>query len=68
MFSDPPRRLLAIIASGLSILFVASLVFSEELPQRVLGMNKLLCQAFLILGALAASWGGRILDYFRGRK
>ena len=41
MFSDPPRRLLAIIASGLSILFVASLVFNEELPARMLGMNKL---------------------------
>jgi ABC-type protease/lipase transport system fused ATPase/permease subunit len=67
MFSDPPRRILAILSTLLSVLFLASLIYSEQLPDRMLGLNKLFCHAFLFLGAMAASSGGRLLDWLRRR-
>ena len=67
MFKDPPRRILDLLFSGLLILFFASLYFGDRLPDQIFGFNKAFCQSFLIIGAIAAKWGGRLLDWLRRR-
>ncbi len=67
MIKDPPRRLLTIISMALGILFVASLYYEDRLPGRILGLDKIFCHFFLIGGAIAANWGGRLLDWIRRR-
>lgn len=65
MFSDPPRLLLNILAAVLGGLFFASLVYSEYLPDPILGMPKMLCSVFLLFGAISANWGRKLLDWIR---
>ena len=65
MFKDPPRLLLTILAAVLGGLFFASLVYDEYLPDTVLGMPKVLCSVFLVLGAIGANWGIKLLDWIR---
>jgi multisubunit Na+/H+ antiporter MnhF subunit len=65
MFNDPPRFLLSIIATVLGGLFFASIIFAEYLPDRILGINKILCSVFLIIGAISANWGRKLLDWIR---
>lgn len=65
MFKDLPRKILAVLPALLLILFVASLAFQELLPERILGMNKVVWFIFLILASFAARWGGRLLDWIR---
>ena len=67
MFKDPPRLILDLLSIGLLILFFASLYFGERLPDQILGLHKAFCLSFLIVGALAAKWGGRLLDWLRRR-
>jgi len=65
MFKDPPRRILDLLSIVLLILFIALLYFGERLPDRIFGINKVFCFTFLFVGAVAARWGGRLLDWLR---
>ena len=67
MYKDPPRRILDLLFTGLLILFFVSLYFRDILPDQILGLNKAFCLSFLIVGALAAKWGSRLLDWIRRR-
>lgn len=67
MYKDPPRRILDLLFTGLLILFFVSLYFRNFLPYQILGLNKAFCLSFLIVGALAAKWGSRLLDWIRRR-
>ena len=67
MFKDPPRRILDLLFTGLIIIFFASLYFRDILPDQILGLNKAFCLAFLFVGAIAAKWGARLLDWLRRR-
>ena len=62
---DPPRRLLTLLSSGLGVLFFVSLVYSERLPDEILGVNKLFWHIFLFVVAIAANVGARLLDWIR---
>jgi hypothetical protein len=67
MINDTPRLLLKILSAGFILLLIVLLVFEERLPERIIGINKILCFLFLIAGAIGASWGGRFLGWFRRR-
>ena len=65
--SNPPRLILAVLSTALFVLFFASLIYQEMVPNQILGVDKIFWQIFLIIGAIAANWGGKFLDWLRRR-